>query len=361
VTNLWQIQEGKSQKGGEMNLVDGFGFRTRATAVRALAAGVALLAALLLVHPAASLANPVGFTPIPDDSVGNGPGTAAFGINDAGEIVGTANGDAFFYSGGSYLNFGVSGGQGNQANGINNHDQIVGSYEFSGTITGQAFAGTPGAVNPLVPPGSAEASATGINNAGVIVGGYDKTFHGPFNGFIDNGGLFTTFDVPGASQTVLSGINNKGDLAGYYISGNGLTGFSTDANHDIVLTVPGGIVKGINDFGQIAGYYNGESTGFVDTNGTITPISIDGASQTQVTGINDKGQIVGFYTNPNEHSFIATAPPPSILSALSPAEKAKAFALEKTLGFASLDTSLAFFSELLAVEGITGASKEHHN
>ncbi len=71
--------------------------------------------ALLLVYPAASLANPVGFTPIPDNSVGSGPGTAAFGINNAGEIVGTANGDAFFYSGGSYLNFGVSGGQDSEA------------------------------------------------------------------------------------------------------------------------------------------------------------------------------------------------------------------------------------------------------
>lgn len=287
------------------------GLEIRNSTNRVWLGGVALLLALA---PGA-LANPVGFTPIPDDPAAP-LSTAAEAINDAGQIVGVANvhpggpppNHSFLLSGGVYINFDITATQVSAAFGINNHGLIVGGFEEP-VFFGLAYAGTPGATTQIIPPGSAEATAVGVNDTGVIVGNYDTTFRGPDHGFIDNAGSFTTFDIPGADSTSLTGINNKGELAGDYSKGGVTTGFSTDAKGNILLQVPGANVKGINDFGQIVGTIG--SSGFVDTDGTITPIDVTGASVTQVTGINDVGQIVGFYSTSSTHSFLADAPPVS--------------------------------------------------
>jgi probable HAF family extracellular repeat protein len=268
----------------------------------------------------ASMANPLGFTPIPDD-----PGTAqtaAEAINDAGQIVGQAAVNpasiagpvhSFLFSGGSFTNFDITATNISAAFGINNHSGIVGGYEQP-VFSGKAYAGTLGHFVTITPPGSAGTgdAAVGINDAGVIVGGYTTTPGGPSHGFIDNGGTFMTFDVPGATSTRLTGINNLGQLAGFYQSGGVTNGFETDTAGNVILTIPGvgGDKIAINDFGQIVGTMG--NTGFVDTAGTILLISVDGAGLTEVTGINDVGQIVGFYTTPNAHSFIATAPAPAV-------------------------------------------------
>jgi len=278
------------------------------------------VAAALLVVPPASNANPLGFTPIPDDPAT--AQTAAEAINNAGNIVGQAAVNpsgfggpvhSFLFSGGSFTNFDITATNISAAFGINNHSGIVGGYEEP-VFSGKAYAGTLGHFVTITPPGSAGTgdAAVGINDAGVIVGAYTTTPGGPSHGFIDNGGAFTTFDVPGATSTRLTGINNLGQLAGFYQSGGVTNGFETDAAGNIILTVPGvgGDKIAINDFGQIAGTIGSE--GFVDTAGTILLISVDSAGLTEVTGINDVGQIVGFYTTPNAHSFIATAPAPAV-------------------------------------------------
>jgi len=56
--------------------------------------------------------------------------------------------------------------------------------------------------------------------------------------------------------------------------------------------------------GQIVG--TGGPGGFLDNNGTITPIDVPGSFGTTPNGINDAGQIVGTYTDSNgvQYSFL---------------------------------------------------------
>src|SRR2546430_1105481 len=63
--------------------------------------------------------------------------TLAFGINNAGQIVGTYNnggstGSAFIVSGGSITSFAMPGALRTAALDINNHGQVVGYYEVQG-------------------------------------------------------------------------------------------------------------------------------------------------------------------------------------------------------------------------------------
>jgi probable HAF family extracellular repeat protein len=54
---------------------------------------------------------------------------------------------------------------------------------------------------------------------------------------------------------------------------------------------------GINGRGQIVGFFTDSSGvihGFLDTNGSITAISVPGSLSTVAQSINDLGQIVGF-------------------------------------------------------------------
>jgi uncharacterized membrane protein len=63
-------------------------------------------------------------------------------------------------------------------------------------------------------PGSVRTGAAGINDSDQIVGSYSDgtTDHG----FLDTAGSFTTIDVPGASSTSASGINDSGQIVGGY-------------------------------------------------------------------------------------------------------------------------------------------------
>lgn len=210
--------------------------------------------------------------------------TNLYGINSAGEVVGTflnvqngfVNQSGFSFNNGvfSVVNPHPPGSFVNdQAFGINDLGQIVGGdFVFSsGQYTqssGPAFA---------------------INNAGVIVGNYAGVMSG--QSFVDNHGVVTSFDVPGATATEVTAINNLGQIAGSYTDANGL------------------------------------EHGFVDTNGVFQTIDVPGAEFTDVLGMNDEGQLVGFfyYDYPDrsgEHAFlftptVATPEPSTVILVLS--------------------------------------------
>jgi uncharacterized membrane protein len=160
--------------------------------------------------------------------------THAFGINSAGEIVGSYESivrlsppintfGGFLLSGGSYTNFSQLG----SANGINSAGQIVGA----GNGHGYLLSG--GSLTMLDVPGGTGGTATypnGINNAGQIVGysqaGIAGLGGGPADGFLFSNGTYTTIDVPSATSTFAQGINDLGDIVGYYTDSSGsLHGF----------------------------------------------------------------------------------------------------------------------------------------
>ena len=85
----------------------------------------------------------------------------------------------------------------------------MGSYTFtcSGSNHGFLLAGSNFSTFDF--PGSQSDEANGINNAGDIVGTYGTS--GPFvenHGYLFSGGNFVTSDVPGAILTRAEGINN---------------------------------------------------------------------------------------------------------------------------------------------------------
>ena len=110
-------------------------------------------------------------------------GTSANGINDAGQIAGwfenSAGFHGFLYSGGSFKTLDAPGASGaTQAFGINNAGRIIG--EFGGgkcRQIGCGFLYSGGSFTTLSEPGAGETSANSINNAGQIVGTFDDSKH----------------------------------------------------------------------------------------------------------------------------------------------------------------------------------------
>ncbi|MGI4790272.1 MAG: hypothetical protein ACRYFS_15650 [Janthinobacterium lividum] len=309
-------------------------------------AALAVLAALGLVA-----ARPVQaqtsytFTTLDDPLAGtyavNGgtlSGTEAWGINDAGEIVGFYDDSAGTHGftetpGGGFSTLpdpGALGGTG--ALGINNAGQIVGGYGDGTSSYG--FVYTPGVgFQKISDPSvvSADGGYTtgyGINNSGQVVGIYQANSTAKIQSFLDtpstNGtSFFAGLSDPNATgDTIAKGINDSGQVVGHYSVGGFSYGF---------LLAPGGgftdiidpaspkhtTASSINDLGQVAGYYlsNTGSHGFVETPGVggapptfaalDDPAAVSGFT---VQSINNDGQVVGYYRDANSvyHGFLAT-------------------------------------------------------
>src|SRR3954454_4297257 len=123
--------------------------------------------------------------------------TNAFGINNAGQIVGifansTGPLHGFIDTGGIFTQIDVLGADMTVPNGINDAGEVVGYFGNPGFLySGGSFTQIHGPVSPPL-----ATVPTGINNAGQIVG-----YTGPGGpGFIDVGGMFTRIDVPGATE-----------------------------------------------------------------------------------------------------------------------------------------------------------------
>jgi probable HAF family extracellular repeat protein len=109
------------------------------------------------------------YTTIDDPS---GRNTLAFGINDAGQVVGeyVSNGiHGFLYSGGTYTTLDdPSSSNVTEAFGINDTGQIVGTYQDAG-FRNHGFLYSGGTYttvdDPLADPSRAGTEANGINNA----------------------------------------------------------------------------------------------------------------------------------------------------------------------------------------------------
>jgi uncharacterized membrane protein len=264
------------------------------------------------------------FTPIdPPGSPAGSAGDHTWGINNAGQIVGSYNFGfvtaGFLYSGGSYTT--LPQPQMAFAEGINNLGQIVGSDGYSG------FLLNGGSLTPIQVPGVISTTPHGMNDNGQIVGSYP--LGAGDHGFLYSAGRFTTFDVPGAAAegTLALGINNAGQIVGWY-GGRGnisVHGFVLINGTYTTIDAPGAVetfATAISNSGQIlvnGWFYNG--TGGVSPHpylledGRLIPFEVPGSGVAELLGINDLGQIVGVYGDANgDHGFLATpVPEPSTL------------------------------------------------
>ena len=105
----------------------------------------------------------------------------------------------------------VPGSTYTEAFGINDAGQVVGAYkDIIGRFHGFLFD-VDGTYTTFDPPGSGFTRATGINNSGQIVGYAAHGF------LLDVDGTYTTFDPPGSTATDPRGINAYGQIVGQYV------------------------------------------------------------------------------------------------------------------------------------------------
>ena len=255
----------------------------------------------------------------------------------------------------SVTSFDRAGASDSQLWGINDAGQFVGSDSLGGyLVSGGLTTSLSG------PAGATQVTPFAISNAGLVVGswyGADNSEHG----FLLQGGQYTNFDVavPGALRTEIRHISLDGRwLTGIYVDGSGLqSGFVFDRTSSALQTVStanaitfmqgansagvvvgnaapgGGLVfdastgglqvfktvagvggaprfRDINDAGLITGFAAQQA--IVGTlAGGFTALPVGGAAVSFGEGLNNVGQLVGTFTDANgfAHGFIASSVP----------------------------------------------------
>jgi uncharacterized membrane protein len=180
------------------------------------------------------------------------------GINDSNQVVGyyapqedCNQAIGFVYDGATFTYFQYPGAQFTQAFGINNAGLIVGTeFSFSSSHLGFLYDGT---TFSTITKGSDYVSALGVNNLGSVVGGLTENTVN--YGFLRSGGRYTRIAYPGAIATTALAINDSGTIVGaegfnqscfVYRNGKFQT-FSISPAKDTICT-------GINNAGVIVGY-----------------------------------------------------------------------------------------------------------
>ncbi len=203
--------------------------------------------------------------------------------------------------------------------GINNAGDIVGSYADANAVR-KGFWLRNGVFETIAPEGATDTRAFGINTSGQITGRY-KDAAGVQHGFLrEPDGQYILVN-PGAAFNYAWGINDSSQLTSY--------NFDFPTANDIVITsflrepdgtfaqvpssggVGGNVFRGINNAGVMAGWNLPESgftptkiiDGLIYEDGAFTTLSIDAERHTLPDDIDNHGRIVG-HTAPLDFSEI---------------------------------------------------------
>lgn len=106
---------------------------------------------------------------------------------------------------------------------INNHGLVAGFFTSSNN-TVESFLQTHDKVITLAFPGASSTQAFGLNDANEVVGSYMES-SGATHGFTwtPQGGFQTVDDPNGVGATTVNGVNDHGDLVGFYTDSAGNT------------------------------------------------------------------------------------------------------------------------------------------
>ena len=298
-----------------------------------------LLAVAMVAQLGSHAARAAQFYTLTDPNDAGG-GTVAYGINDAGQIVGTyvdstnaTRGFNYSRSSNTFSPVNVPTSSATMPGGINNNGEVSGTWEdSSGGLHGFTVLSGSFTTDVDYPGAAGNTHATGINNPGVVVGYY---FNGGTHGFTLSGGTYQNVDDPSAvNVTEVLGVNTFGTIVGWYRDASGrqnafyrtATGNFVTANDPLAAcSICGTVMTSINSAGDIAGYYTDSlnaTHGFIDAGGTfLTLDDPNGDGFTQILGINNLDQIAGTYIGSNGivHGFYADVPEPATVALLATA------------------------------------------
>jgi uncharacterized membrane protein len=227
------------------------------------------------------------FTPIEHPDAG--AATIAFGLNDRSQVVGTyidadGRGHGFLRDMGrgvrdegvfttiDHPDAGSEPGTGTAAFGVNDRGRIVGTYIDPGGAVhgfvrdkGRRARRDEGAFTIIDSPGAVDTLALAINNRDQIVGASIDA-ENTKRGFLLQEGEFTTIDHPDATSevegggTALYGLSDRGQIVGQY-SDSSCHGFLLDGDTFTTIDNPDAQfatgAADINERGQIVGFYDG--------------------------------------------------------------------------------------------------------
>lgn len=207
-------------------------------------------------------------------------GTSALGISDVPQVVGFVSDHGFLKTGDIIESITVPSSYFTVAWGINNAGHVVGT--FNDDFGTHGFLKDGGDIVQIDGPEALFTEATGINDGGEIVGNTISST-GQFQAFRLSEGLMSVIEVPGAPTVEAHDINQLGEVAGSFLDGNGVAhGFVMGDSGISILDAPGAATpgftqaKGVNDDGHVVGWYD-EGGGIVHG---FLAVPIDAASVT---------------------------------------------------------------------------------
>ncbi|HSE20265.1 MAG TPA: hypothetical protein VLB68_01365 [Pyrinomonadaceae bacterium] len=200
------------------------------------------------------------------------------------------------------------------ANGINNHEDVVGAYLDQQQHT-HGFLWRQGTFTPVDYPGATTTLPVQINDSGLVVG-YFVDQSGFPHGFLYGSGQWTRIDYPGATDSLPLGINSAGDIVGAYDVTQPIThGFVLRNGLFKRVDTPFGQqaeVTAIDNVGRMIGSawddsFNGPYSGFIGLNNNFTVLNMPRAQFTYPFDLNSNGMIVGRFDNgvePYQSGFV---------------------------------------------------------
>ena len=198
--------------------------------------------------------------------------------------------------------------------GINNAGKVVGTTGVGGTLFSFTYDMKKGTYTLI-----SEMTVSDISNRGVMVGDVAGTC-----AIRDKKGNITTFSPPSWTDDLLCtarGVNSDGKISGYVIDDDFVwLGFIYDPQHDTYeecLPSPQTIAHSINAQGQNVGNvflfendaYTGSAQGdygyLRQTDGSVKYFAINQSvpGESRASGISENGLITGFYLDPDTEEF----------------------------------------------------------